>query len=203
MNIESRVKKFDKQADMYDKKRTKLEFGPYRKQLLRSVRGRVLELGVGAGANFPFYGRGLELTAVDFSPVMLEKARAANEQLYGLNVDFIQSDVDRLAIPDDSYDTIVSTLTLCAYEQPDKVLERLSSWCKPDGQILLMEHGLSANRAIAFAQRKLNPIGCKVTGCHHNRDILELVSRAKLKVIRAERHYAGMLHLLWCGPYKG
>jgi len=83
MNKETLIRKFDKQAAMYDNKRRRLELGAYRRRLLHVAEGRVLELGVGAGANFPFYAPDVELTAVDFSPAMLAAAKTANDRASG------------------------------------------------------------------------------------------------------------------------
>jgi ubiquinone/menaquinone biosynthesis C-methylase UbiE len=182
---------------MYDKKRRKRELGHLRERLLRSAQGTVLELGVGAGANFPYYSRETAITAVDFSPAMLEKARAANERDYGLNVTFMQGDVDELTLPEQSFDTVVSTLSMCAYRNPADVLHKLHRWCRPGGRLLLLEHGLSANGAIAFAQRTLDPLAYRFMGCHHNRDMLTLVQNSPWELEKVERRMTGMLYLMW------
>ncbi|TJY42569.1 class I SAM-dependent methyltransferase [Cohnella pontilimi] len=194
------IKKFEKQADKYDKKRERFEFGVHRRRLLSSARGKVLELGIGAGSNLPFYPTEVELTAVDFSPSMLEKAKDANDRLYGLNAEFIQGDVDSLLLNDQAFDTVVSTLTLCAYRDPNKVLHNMNRWCKPGGQILLMEHGTSSNKAISIAQTALDPIAYAIFGCHHNRDIMKLLAESPIKVKKSERYMSGILHLMWCSP---
>ncbi|GIQ64786.1 SAM-dependent methyltransferase [Paenibacillus cisolokensis] len=176
------------------------ELGHLRRKLLGSAHGQVLELGVGAGANFPVYPQGVELTAVDFSPAMLEKAKTAGNRLYGLNITYIEGDVDRLVLPEQSFDTVVSTLSLCAYRNPENVLHNLNRWCKPGGQILLMEHGLSSNKAIALAQNILDPLAYRIAGCHHNRDIMGLIQASPLRIVKAEHYMSGMLHLVWCLP---
>jgi ubiquinone/menaquinone biosynthesis C-methylase UbiE len=43
----------------------------WRRRLLQEVEGKVLELAVGAGANFPFYPQDVDITAVDFSQQIL------------------------------------------------------------------------------------------------------------------------------------
>lgn len=198
MNNVKLVKKFDKQAKMYDKKRNKLELGALRRRLISSANGKVLEVGVGAGANFPFYRSDVELTAVDFSPAMIEKAKAANDQSFGLNIDYVVGGVEELALPNQSFDTVVSTLSLCAYQSPEAVLHKFHSWCKPNGKILLMEHGISSSKALAFAQKVLNPLAYKFSGCHHNRDIMGLIASAPFTVEKVEHYMTGMLHVIWC-----
>lgn len=204
MNKETLIRKFDKQAAMYDNKRRRLELGAYRRRLLHVAEGRVLELGVGAGANFPFYAPDVELTAVDFSPAMLAAAKTANDRQFGLNVRFIQGDAETLTLPDHAFDTVVSTLTLCAYRDPAGMLRKLNRWCKPGGRVLLMEHGLGRNKAVAFVQKAVDPLAHRIAGCHLDRDILGLVRDSPLVVEKAERHMAfGVLHLFWCRAAAG
>ncbi|MBD2871969.1 class I SAM-dependent methyltransferase [Paenibacillus arenilitoris] len=198
MKVDKQIRIFEKQAVRYDKKRERFELGEYRRRLLHTARGKVLELGAGAGSNLPYYDPDVALTAVDFSPSMLEKAKAANERIYGLHADFIQNDVDRLSWTKPEFDTVVSTLSLCAYRDPLNVLRKMSEWCKPGGQVLLMEHGISSNKAIAIAQKALDPLFCRFVGCHQNRDILGLITASPLQIERAEHYMSGMLHLLWC-----
>ncbi|CAM3906338.1 class I SAM-dependent methyltransferase [Cohnella lubricantis] len=195
---EKSIHKFNKQAGRYDKKREMRELASHRSRLLSSARGRVLELGAGAGNNLPFYGPDVELLAVDFSPSMLERAKAANERRYRLKAEFRQGDVDSLTLEESTFDTIVSTLSLCAYRDPMKALANMNRWCKPEGQVLLMEHGVSSNKAIAIAQKALDPLVYKWAGCHQNRDIMKLIEASPLEVTRAEHYMSGMLHVVWC-----
>lgn len=200
MDVGKRIRKFNAQADLYDKKRNRNELGWLRSRLLQAARGRVLEIGFGAGGNLPYYPKDIELVAVDFSPAMLEKAKQANDRLYQLKVTYVEGDVEDVTLPEQSFDTVVSTLSLCAVPHPDRVLARLGRWCKPEGQVLLMEHGRSSNRVLALAQNVLDPLLYRWVGCHHDRDFPALVEAAPLQIIRSERHMAGILQLYWCRP---
>lgn len=194
------VRKFDKQADMYDKKRVRGELAFLRRRLVGSAEGEVLELGVGAGANLPYYRRDVRLNAVDFSPAMLAKAAAANEASYGLAATFIQGDVGSLSLPDQAFDTVVSTLSMCAYDHPERVLSAMNRWCKPGGQILLMEHGISSNKLLAILQKLADPLAYRFVGCHQNRDIMGLISASPLEIKHVEHFMLGMLHIIRCAP---
>jgi len=59
-----------------------------------------------------------------------------------------------------------------------------AEWCKPNGQILLMEHGISANLAVAAIQKALNPLLYRIYGCHHTRNIVGLIQESVLKSLR-------------------
>ena len=55
-------------------------FSTWRQRLWAHVIGpRVLEVGVGTGKNFPYYPRDVQVTAIEFSPKMLDIARRKAE----------------------------------------------------------------------------------------------------------------------------
>ncbi|MNC18968.1 Demethylmenaquinone methyltransferase [compost metagenome] len=201
MEKQKLIRIFDKQAARYDSQREDARQTRWRRQLISHTKGEVLELAVGAGANFPYYPPGIQLTAADFSAAMLAKARRSAEQ-YQINSTFIHSDIEELSFPDHSFDTIVSTLSFCSYARPLPVLEHLSRWCRPGGQILLMEHGISESPALALGLRALNPLLYRIYGCHHTRDILGLVRESGLTINKLESHWRGMVHLIWASPKK-
>ena len=133
-----------------------------------------------------------------FSPAMLAKAKAANDRQFGLRAEFQQGDIDTLALPARAFDTVVSTLSLCAYRDPAAVLAKMNAWCRPGGQVLLLEHGLSSFAPLAALQRLFDPLAYRFVGCHQNKDIRGLIEASPLVVERAERMMAGMAHLVWC-----
>ncbi|WP_232695428.1 class I SAM-dependent methyltransferase [Brevibacillus daliensis] len=194
--------KFDRKANMYERNRKTGALGLWRQQLLKNVTGKVLELGVGAGANFPYYDASrVEVTAVDFSPNMIHKAKHAAVE-YGITANFVQADVDHLELPDDSFDFVISTLSLCGYDNPLQVLTNMNRWCHADGEILLLEHGLGHNHALRGLQHLTHPLFKKLEGCHFNRDMAGLVTQSPLELQRVERHFAGMIYIMWAKPRK-
>ena len=201
MEKQKLVKIFDKQANQYERRRKNASDQRWRQPLLKDAAGEVLELAVGAGANFPFYPPGVKITAADFSEAMLEKAKQAAAFLQ-LPADFICSDIEELHFPNDSFDTIVSTLSLCSYDDPLLVLQKINRWCKPDGKILLMEHGISTNLLVSALQKTLDPLLYRYSGCHHTRDMIKLVQDAGLKIEKTEGYWINMVHLIWARPQK-
>lgn len=199
MQIQKLIGIFDKQAAKYAKKREGITQKRWRQQLLSHAKGRVLELAAGAGANFPFYSSEVKVTATDFSKAMLEKAKQAAE-FHRIDADFICGDIEEMDFPQQSFDTVVSTLSFCSYENPLIVLEKINNWCKPDGNILLMEHGISTNSAVSFLQKALNPLLYRFYGCHHTRNILGLIREAGLTIHRTESYWSNMVHLIWASP---
>ncbi len=164
-----------------------------RRRLLRQATGDVLEVAVGTGANLRYYPRDCRLAAVDVGGAMLEHARRRAEK-QRLNVDFRRMDAEALDFPDDHFDTVVSTMTLCTFIDPIAALQEMSRVCKPGGKILLMEHGRSCWGWLARWQDRREYQHAKQVGCHWNREPLELAEAAGLEVVYARRHFSGIFH---------
>lgn len=164
-----------------------------RRRLLRRASGEVLEVACGTGANFPYYPDECAITAVDVSPAMVEIAEQRAEKL-GLDVGFRIMDAEMLAFPDEHYDSVVSTLTVCTFPDPVAALEEMKRVCRDDGRILLLEHGRSDNRLLGRFQDVREEAHAEAFGCHWNREPLDLVKRAGLRPIATQRTFFGVFH---------
>ncbi|WP_229683227.1 class I SAM-dependent methyltransferase [Virgibacillus oceani] len=100
------------------------------------------------------------------------------------------------------FDTIVSSGTLCAYNDPVYVLNEMNKWCKWYGQILLMEHGLYSSAPLAWLQKKVDSLNVKMIGCHLDRDIFDIIRSSKIEIDKCERVLGGYLYLIWAKPNK-
>jgi ubiquinone/menaquinone biosynthesis C-methylase UbiE len=147
-----------------------------RAEALRGARGRVVEIGFGSGLNLAHYPSAVQsLVAVEPSEGMQRRAwpRIA---MAPFPVEVIEGIAERMPLGDAGYDTAVSTLTLCTVADPARVLAELRRVLRPNGRLLLMEHGLSEHGGIARWQHRLNRIQRIVAcGCNLNRAIAELV----------------------------
>lgn len=112
------------------------------KQLLSYAKGWVLEVGVGTGDNFKYYPMGVSVTATNPGSKAIEKSRASAAGYFSKSK-FHYINVDALHFAEHSFDTIVSTFSLCSCQNPLEVLQQLGNWCKPGGMILLPEYGIS------------------------------------------------------------
>ncbi len=172
-----------------------IKLSDYGEKLLKSARGDVLEVGVGAGANFPFYDRDqVKVTAADFSEEMIGIARKVAVK-HGIEAEFVVEDVEKLSFPKNSFDTVVSTLSLCSYFDPVKVLNQMNRWCRKGGQILLLEHGSSSYFSISLLQKVLNPLAHTISGCHYNRDIMRIIDQWIFRS-KIERYWLNIIHLV-------
>jgi len=188
--------KYDASArwyDLVDAPQEQLVVKKLRRRLLRRASGEVLEVAAGRGANLPHYPEGCRVTAVDVSPAMLEIAEMRAEKL-GLYVDFRLMDAEDLGFPDATFETVVSSLTVCTFPNPVTVLKGMARVCKPDGHILLLEHGRSDRAWLGRFQDLREESHAKQLGCYWNREPLELVEQANLVTVYARRTFLGIFH---------
>ncbi|WP_019155360.1 class I SAM-dependent methyltransferase [Robertmurraya massiliosenegalensis] len=202
MRKEKLIEKYDKQVKMYENNRNNPKLARWRMKLLENAYGRVLEVGVGAGANFPYYDRqNVEITGVDFSPEMIKSAKRA-ASIFQVNAEFIESDIDQLIMEDNAFDCIVSTLSLCSYPNPIAILNKFNHWCRKDGNILLLEHGLSSNPLLSFTQKIIDPLHQKISGCHCDRNFNLILEESNLQVKHIERYWSDIFYLIKAKPSK-
>lgn len=114
--------------------------------------GRVLEVGVGTGISLPAYRQDHEVTGIDISPQMLERARARVGNLGLSNVkDLIEMDAARMAFPDNSFDVVVAMYVMPVVANPRQVLREIERVCVHGGRVIMINHfeGITV-----FAQRR-------------------------------------------------
>jgi ubiquinone/menaquinone biosynthesis C-methylase UbiE len=170
-----------------------------RRRLLRRASGRVLEVAVGTGKNLRYYSPGCRITAVDVSIEMLKVARQRAASL-SVDISFLLADAEALPFADQSFDTVVSSLSTCTFPNPVAVLHEMARVCKPAGRILLLEHGRSDREWLGRWQDRRDDRHAKQLGCHWNRETLELVRQAGLKVQNSRRVFFGVFHQIEAVP---
>lgn len=200
MDCERHIKIFDKQAKYYDRLRRKgsRDF-KWRKALLEGVHGNILEIAVGAGANFKFYPPGSKVTGLDFSVAMLEKAHQAAKECQ-IQAELRLINLDEWEGEPQVYDFVVSTLSLCTFKDPVRVIKGMAASCKPTGRLLFMEHGLSKYAFPRLVQKWLDPLNYRFVGCHINRDMQELFRSSGIQVISMKRKLLGIIYLVQAQP---
>jgi ubiquinone/menaquinone biosynthesis C-methylase UbiE len=168
----------------------------WRRQLLSYAKGNVLELATGEGNNFSYYPVGVHVTATDMSARILEKAKVKAKES-GVLSDFIASPVEKLALPEKKFDTIVCTFFLSSLDNPEKTLWQIGKWCRPGGNILIMDYGLSRIKPVSWLQRKWEKLNYKRTGCFLSHDLLKLFGDLNIRLKRTEVKLAGTVYLIW------
>jgi SAM-dependent methyltransferase len=161
-----------------------------RRMALKDVKGTVLELGFGTGHNLPFYPDGVErVVAVDPSAA---SAKLARKRIAAapFPVEYRSITGERLDAPDQSFDAVVSTYTLCTIPDPLAALEQVRRVLKPGGSFHLLEHGLAVDPHVQRWQARLNGLNnLMLGGCNLNRDIEQLVRQGGFSFERIDKYY--------------
>jgi ubiquinone/menaquinone biosynthesis C-methylase UbiE len=154
------------------------EFSQYRRDVLAQVSGEILEIGFGTGLNLPHYPKSVHaITTVDVNPGMSAIARR-RIQASGITVKHHILDGKSLPMPDNSFDSVVSTWTLCSIADVEQALREIYRVLKPNGRFFFIEHGLSSEPKVQVWQHRLTPIQKVIAdGCHLDRNIQSLIEK--------------------------
>jgi ubiquinone/menaquinone biosynthesis C-methylase UbiE len=185
MNIDHRETartraRYQRVARLYDGMEVIAErrYQPWRTRIWSMVTGpRVLEIGVGTGKNIPYYPEGMDITAIDLTPGMLDRARK-RAAILKIDANILLGDAQKLDLPSGMFDEVVETFVFCSVPDPMLGLNELLRVVKPGGRIFMLEHVRSANPAIGVLMDALNPILVRVTGANVNRRTVDNVSRS-------------------------
>jgi len=192
-------RRYDRIAPLYDRMEGLIErsrYSKWRELLWSKVEGtHILEVGVGTGKNFPFYPPDEEITAIDFSKKMLERAedRASKQKV---RVSLQKMDVQNLEFEDNTFDTVVASFVFCSVPDPVRGLMEVERVCKPGGKVVLLEHVLSANRILGWLMNLANPLVVRMIGANINRRTAENVAKSGLAVEQVTDLGAGIFKLI-------
>ncbi len=158
-----------------------------REEIAGGARGRVLEIGAGTGANFPYYNdHAEEIFATEPDPFMLQWAKRRAEKV-GRHIELRQASAEHLPFEDASFDTVVSTLVMCSVGKPLRALAEVRRVLKPSGELRMYEHVRYEHAFGAFWQDLITPVWRWVgAGCHPNRDIAGAVRKVGFEFERIE-----------------
>ena len=163
--------------------------GEHRRQLLDGVRGRVLEIGAGTGANLQFYGEGADeiVLSEPEEPMARRLERHAGD--FSLPTRIVRAPAEQLPLEDARFDVVVSTLVLCTVRDPARALAEIRRVLAPGGQLLFMEHVRSDDARAARWQDRLNWLqNLTDHGCNCNRPTVASIERAGFSIARIEHH---------------
>jgi ubiquinone/menaquinone biosynthesis C-methylase UbiE len=168
----------------------RVQFAGGRAWVCSRARGQVLEVAVGTGLNLPLYPPDAAVTGVDLSPAMLAVARRRAADL-GITVDLREADAQALPFPDETFDTVVCTLSLCAVPDERVVIDEMRRVLRPGGQLLLLDHVGSHWWPIWAGQRLIETFTARAAGEYQTRRPLPLVRAAGFDITESQRLKAG------------
>ena len=144
---------------------------------------KVLELGVGTGKNLAYYPQAAEITAIDISPAMLERARARSG---AKRVTFYEMDAQALEFADESFDLVLATFLFCSVPDPVLGLAEARRVCKRSGRLLLLEHVRPSRRFMGWLFDVLNPVVKRLLGPEINRRTVQNTRNARWTITAEE-----------------
>jgi ubiquinone/menaquinone biosynthesis C-methylase UbiE len=183
------ARRYDRMAKVIDLVSAPMEWmggEARRKRVLGRARGKVLEIGVGTGKNLRLYPPGVEVTGIDISPRMLERARALAGRI-GVTPELHLADAQRLPFADDSFDTVTATCVFCSVPDPVQGLREAARVLRPGGELLLVEHVRPRNPLLGKLFDLLTPLTRTLMGPEINRRTEENVSAAGLRIEQLRR----------------
>ncbi|PXX62370.1 methyltransferase family protein [Nocardia tenerifensis] len=163
---------------------------PLRERVCAGLKGRVVEVGFGSGLNVPFYPGAVEsVSAVE--PADLGW-RLASGRVAESRVPIERAGLDGQSLPfaDNTFDSAVSTWTLCTIPDVATALAEVRRVLTPGGTLHFVEHGLAPDDKVQTWQNRLNPLQKTLFGgCHLNRDIRTLLTTAGFEIQEIDIFY--------------
>jgi ubiquinone/menaquinone biosynthesis C-methylase UbiE len=186
---------WDKTASKFDKRVSFWErnlFKDGREWVCSQARGDVLEIAVGTGRNLRHYPEEVRLTGVELSPKMLEIAQQ-RAQAERRAADLRIGDAQRLEFPDESFDTVVCTLSLCSIPDDAQAVAEVRRVLRPGGRVLLLEHVRSPSKVVRVFQWLFDRVTVPLEGDHQLREPLRHLRAQGFEIEKLERYGWGIV----------
>jgi phosphatidylethanolamine/phosphatidyl-N-methylethanolamine N-methyltransferase len=124
---------------------------------------RILEVGVGTGLALDYYPPDAEVTGIDLSPEMLERAQS-RVQSRGLSQvkALLAMDAMALDFADASFDAVLAQYVLTLVPDAEAALDEFARVVRVGGRIVVVSHIGAADGLIAEIEEKLAPAVRKI-----------------------------------------
>jgi SAM-dependent methyltransferase len=163
---------------------------PLRSRVCEGLEGNVVEIGFGSGLNVPFYPA--EVTGVSAVEPAGVGWKLAQKRVNASSVPVQRSGLDGQELPfaDNSYDSALSTWTLCTIPDVAAALAEIRRVLKPGGTLHFLEHGLAPDENVRRWQHRLEPMQKRVFGgCHLTRPVADMLTGAGFEITEIDVFY--------------
>lgn len=154
-----------------------------KRRLFSRIRGRTLLVAAGTGIDFCHLPAG-DVVAVDLSPAMLERARRRVAD-GPAHVTLLRTDALRLPFQDETFDTVLTSCTMCSVPRPAVALQEIHRVLRSDGRLLMFEH-MRSRQFLLGLTLDLMTVWTRLTGTDMNRDTLRTVTETGFRLLRVE-----------------
>jgi ubiquinone/menaquinone biosynthesis C-methylase UbiE len=161
----------------------------WRRWLVGSARGRVLDLGCGTGRSLPLFGADATVVGLDPAWDSLVRARRRAPGVW-----LVMASAEALPFRDQTFDTVISALVFCSVPDPSRGLREVRRVLRPGGTLRMIEHVRSTTPWKAWCQDLVQPVWTRLTGgCHPNRDTERTVEVSGFRIDAEGRRANGDL----------
>jgi len=165
----------------------------FRFRAVSDLTGRVLEVGAGAGPNFPYYLAARRVVAVEPDREKRETAERYARSM-PLPIQVIDARAELLPFAQRSFDAAVFTLVLCSVDDIELSLAEVRRVVRPGGTVRFVEHLRAPDPWVASLQTWATPFWRRIAGnCHLDRRTVEALQGAGFEIDRCRAHYGGVL----------
>jgi phosphatidylethanolamine/phosphatidyl-N-methylethanolamine N-methyltransferase len=171
-------------------------FTPGRKRALELLAlqpgERVLIVGVGTGADFPYLPKGVEATGIDLSPEMLAKARLKIDQCPA-SIQLIQGDAQKLLVEAGFFDAVILNLILSVVPDGRACLQSALCALKPGGRLVIFDKFLPEMRKVSPVRKFFN-LFSTFLGTDINRSLSDHMQGCPCTIARDEPSIGGGMY---------
>ena len=147
---------------------------------------RLLEVGVGTGVNAALYPRSCNITGIDLSSSMLDKARRRLARKGVRNVRLLEMDAANLKFADDTFDIVYAPYVISVVPDPIAVTREMFRVCRPGGRVIFLNHFRSHSRLGAWLEHIIAPFTLYL-GFKSDLDLPAFLVQAELKPVSIEK----------------